>query len=47
MEKKGLRMDSNTARYLGKVPGKDTSKKLVYKGLASSAYGLLCQSFIT
>ncbi len=29
------------------VPGKDTSKKLACKGLASSAYGLLCQPLVT
>jgi len=40
-------MDSNTARHPREIPRKNTSEKLVFKGLASSAYGLLCQSFET
>ena len=46
METKSLWVDSNTTGYHGKVTRNYTPKKLVYKGLASSAYGLLCQSFI-
>jgi hypothetical protein len=39
-------MDSDPARNYGTIPGKNTAKKLVYKGLASSAYGLLYQSLV-
>ena len=47
MEKKGVRIDSNTAGNYGTVPREDTSKKLAYKGLAEEAVDRRSQPLVT